>query len=360
MLTRLACLFFLCFIAVLHVCAQPLAEFVDIQNELMVWDKGLIHKVDYLPPADIKVGRTAIPYFDNSHSFKIYYGGGIRSINEGLTNAFYVSDNLVGFLNQKSLNVFDHGNTKNLTSICSQYTLGDSVLEYLDDLKSEYRVYYNGQIYTIESFIPDSVLSGLKVSDNIVAYNNFANQFHIFFRGNIIAQEEYQVGHFDAGRNTVAYVDANRQFKIFHNGKTFTVDDYPPVNFTAGDNLVAFVSNDGYFKIFYDDSVRSIGYFNPTYRVGDNIVAYKHPSGAFKVIYKGETTDMETYYPDSYMIQYNSVAYINTSNTLRLFSEGEVYDVTNADLTNWTLNYDVIKYQIGESIFKIFYKGNEY
>ena len=96
------------------------------------------------------------------------------------------------------------------------------------------------------------------------------------------------------------------------------------------------------------------------YQVGDNIIAYKDPGGQFKIYYKGETTEMESYYPANYTIQYNSVAYMNTSNTLRLFTEGEAYDVTNAELANWQLNYDVITYQIGQGIFKVFYKGNEY
>lgn len=342
------------------VAAQPLSAYVDQQNELMVWDHGFIRKIDYLPPVDMKIGRTAIPYLDNSRSFKIYYGGGVKTINAGFTNAFYATDNLVGYLNQKSLNVFDRGTIKNLAGICDQYVIADSVIMFLDGVKQEYRAYYNGNIYTIESFIPDSVLSAVKVSDNIIAYNNFANMFRIFYHGNILAQEDFPVNSFDVGRNTVAYVDANRQFKIFHNGQTFVIDDYPPLSYAAGDNLVSYVSNDGYFKIFYEDSVRTLGFFKPIYRTRDNIVAYKDPTGYLKVFYKGEITEMENYFPDSMAIQYNSLAFINQSSTLRLFSEGEVYDVTNADLTSWTLSYDVIRYQIGQSMFKIFYKGQDY
>src|SRR6185503_2665606 len=173
--------------------------------------------------------------------------------------------------------------TKLLTGICDQYMLGDSVLLYLDDIKNEYDVYYNGHVYTIESFIPDSTLPSVKVSDNIVAYNNFANQFHIFYHGVIISQEDYPVNGFDVGRNTVAYVDNNNQFKIFHNGQTFLIDDYPPTSYAVGDNLVAFVSRDGYFKVFYADSLHTLGFFDPTYRVGDNVLAYKDPSGYFKI-----------------------------------------------------------------------------
>ena len=326
----------------------------------MVWDKGMLHKADFMPPTLIKIGRTAIPYLDNSRSFKIYYNGAVQSLNSGFTNAFSVTDNLIAFLNQKSLNVFDRGTVKNLCGVCDQYFVADSVILYLDSYKGEYRAYYNGKTYPVESYLPDSTLSRLKVADNIIAFDNFASLFRIFYRGELIGQEEYPVTNFDAGRNTVAYVDIDHKFKIFHNSQTFVIDDYAPTSYKVGDNLVAFVSGDGYFKVFYGDSLHTIGFMNPTYQVGDNIVAFKDPGGMFKVFYKGTVTEMENYYPSNITIQYNSVAYINTANTLRLFTEGEAYDVTNADLSNWQLNYDVITYQIGQGIFKVFYKGNEY
>ncbi len=340
--------------------AQPLSSYVNLQNELMVWDRGMIHKIDFLQPSLLKTGRIAIPYLDNSRTFKIYYAGSARQVNSGFTNAFFATDNLVAYLNQKSLYVFDRGVTKNLTGVCDQYFIADSLILFLDGLKSDYKVYYNGQIYGLEAFIPDSTLASIEVSDNIIAYNNFANQFRIFFRGIRIPQEDYPVSGFDAGRNTVAYVDADRKFKIFHNGKTFLIDNFPPTSYHTGDNQVAFVTSDGYFKIFYGDSVRTMGFFSPTYEVTDNIIAYRDPGGWLKIFYKGDIYDMENYYPTNMTIQYNSLAYINTNNTLRLFSEGEIYDVTNADLTKWQLNYDVVTYQIGQGIFKIFNKGIEY
>lgn len=350
----------LCLVSSFCAIAQPLAAYVDIQNQVMVWDKGMIRKIDYLPPVLMKVGRSAIPYLDNSRAFKIYYGGGTKEINIGFTNAFFVSDNLVAYLNAKALNVFDRGTAKRLTNICDEYYLADSVLLYLDGQRREYRVYYEGQTYQIEGFIPDSTLPSIKVSDNIVAFDNFAGLFRIFYHGIVIPQEDYPVSSFDAGRNTVAYVDANRQFKIFHNGQNFVVEDYPPQSYTVGDNLVAYVSSDGYFKIFYQDSIRNLGFFQPIYQVGDNVVGYRDPSGYFKAFYKGDITDLENYYPDNYVIQYNSIAYINKAGTLRMFTEGEAYDVTNATLSNWEMHYDVLKYQIGQNIFRVFYKGRDY
>lgn len=337
-----------------------LASYVDNQNQVMVWDKGMLRKIDFLAPTSMKVGRSAIPYLDNSRSFKIYANNRVTPVNIGFTNAYFATDNLVVFLNQKQLNVFDNGKVTNLAAVCDQYFVADSVVFFLDSYKGSYRAYYKGKIYNVEGYFSDSSLASVKVSDNVIAYNNFANQFRIFYLGELIAQEEFPVSGCEVGRNIVAYVDADRKFKVFHSGKTFTLDDFPPKSYKAGDNMVAYVTADGYFKVFYEDSARSLGYMSGNYQVVDNIIAYKDQSGYLKVFYKGDVTSVDNYYPNNMIIQYNSLAYVNYGNTLRLFSEGEVYDVTNAELTNWQLNYDVIMYQMGQNMFRVFYKGTEY
>lgn len=354
-------LILLCLAISFSAFAQPLSVYTNMQNQVMVWDKGLIRKVDYLPPLQTKVGRSAIPYIDNARSFKIYYGGGVKKINAGFTNEFQVSDNLVAYKNNTALNVFEQGKTKELSTFCEQYYMGDSVLLYFDGIRSEYNAYYKGSIYPIEGFLAGDALEVVKVTDNIAAYDNYANQFRIFYLGKILAQEDYAVNSFEVGRNTVAYVDINRRFKIFHKGETYILEDFPPNSYQAGDNVVAFVSNDGYFKIFYDNSIESIGFFEPQdYRVVDNMVAYRDQSGYFKVFYKGKIYSLESYYPDKFVMQYHSIAYVNRIGMLRFFSMGELYDVTNAQLESWELTYDVIKYQVGKNMFRIYYKGREY
>lgn len=340
--------------------AQPLTAYTNLQQQVMVWDNGIIRKVDYLAPTDMKVGRTAIAYLDNSRSFKIYYGGGVRTINSGFTNAFRTSDNLVAFLNAKSLNVFDRGAIKNLSLLCTDWFMGDSLIVFLDGVRTEYKAYYNGAIYPIESYLAGGAVQGIKVSDNIAAYNNYASQFRIFYHGGLINQEQYSAINWDAGRNTVAYVDASRIFKIFHNGRTITADGFEPASYTAGDDLVAYVTNDGYFKIFWNDSTYNMGFFRPDYVVGDNVVGFRDASGYFKVFYKGTVTTLDSYYPDNYVAQYNSLAYVNRAGVLRLFSAGEVNDVSTSTLDAWDLNYDVLKYRVGDNFYRVYYNGQEY
>lgn len=355
-LTGLFCTFF----PVLSI-AQPLSQYVNLQNQFMVWDNGLIRKIDYLPPLLIKTGRSTIGYIDNARSFKVYHGGGMQQINAGLTNEILISDNLLAFKNNTTLSVFDRGEVKQLSTFCDKYYMGDSLVLYFDGIRSEYNAYYNGQIYPIEGFLASDALEVIKVTDNIAAYDNFANQFKIFYKGEIISQEDYAVNSFEVGRSTVAYIDINRLLKIFHKGETYVVEDFPPNSYQVGDNVVAYVSNDGYFKVFYDNSIESIGFFTPSeYRVIDNMVAFRDQSGYFKVFYKGKIYSLESYYPEKYVMQYHSIAYVNRIGMLRLFSMGEIYDVTNATLENWELTYDVLKYQVGKNMFRIFYKGREF
>lgn len=350
---------FLFFLSGLPVVAQPLSAFVNMQRQFQVWDRGMLRNADFLPPVEYKIGRIALPFLDNTRAFKIYYGGGVQKINDGFTAQFFATDNLVAYLNSKSLNVFDRGTIKNLTTLTNRYFIGDSVVLFQDDIRQEYKIYYDGQVFPAENFLAQDAIPTAQVSDNIVAYVNFANQFRIFYGGELLKQEDYAVQSFGVGRNNVAYIDANRRFRAFHAGQTFTLDEYAPQSYTVGDDLVAFVTNDGYFKIFYDDSVRTIGFFQPEYRVGDHVVAYRDAGGYLKVFYKGELYTLDNHFPEKMSLSYNSLVYVSQTNTLRMFYDGEIYDVSSGS-DEWQLQYDVLRYATVPNVYRVFWKGEDY
>ncbi len=345
--------------AFFKVQAQPLTAYVNMQKQFVVWDRNLIRNIDFLPPIEYKIGRTAIPFFDNARSFKIYYNGGVQKINIGFTNEFQVTDNLVPFLNSSQLNVFEQGKVTRLSLLVSSYYYGDSLILFKDSVRSEWKVYYGGAVQPVENFLAESAITDAKVSDNVAAYVTYANQFRIFFGGTLLKQEDFAVQSYQVGRNTVGYVDANRRFRVFHNGITRTLDEYPPATYIVGDNVIAYTTNDGYFKVFYGDSVRTIGFFTPAdYRVSDNVVTYRDAGGYFRIFYKGEIYTLDTYYPDQYQAQYNSVAYVDRTNTLRLFTAGEIFDVTSGS-DDWRLDYDVLRYATGPNVYRVFYRGED-
>jgi hypothetical protein len=346
--------------------AQPLSAYTNVQNEVMVWDNGAIRKIDYLQPIEMKIGRIAMPYIDNSRNFKIYYRGGVRNVNIGFTNEFKVGDCLVSFLNATSLNVFDRGQITNLTRLCTNYYFGDSLIVFLDGRTQEYKSYYNGNVSTFEGFLADAQNTGVKsieVGSNIAAYINYANQFHILYHGAIVEQEMYTVSSFKTGRNTVAYIDAGNQFKVFYDGTTQVLESFPPQSYSVGNGLVAYVTVDGNFNIFCNGKVYKMGYFRPVYQVSDFVVIYQDPSGYGKVFEDGQTTTLEPYMPEKFQAQYHSVAYFDRNNILKMYYNGEVNEVTSA-LTpgqdTWRLSYDVVMYQVGNNFFKFYYQGKEY
>ncbi len=373
-------------ILLINTSHAQLSIYTDIQHRSFVFDDGFIRKVEYLPLIKTAVGRKAIGYLDNARNFKVYANGGSTKINDGFTQVIHATDNLIAYKNTNSLNVWENGKITQLSAMVGNYKVGDSIVLFFDQIQNQYDAYYQGEIYPIEDFlaasssesvfsvdtttdtktisVSESIEAGqlpsVKASDNIAAYVNYASMFRIFYRGNIIDQESYQVKSFDVGRNIVGYVDINAQFKVFYKGNTKVLEEFPPEEYAVGDDVLAFVGNDQYFKIYYNDSIYTIGYIQPVFKVADNIVAYQDAGGYFRVFYKGNIYTLESYYPAEYAIAYNSVAYVNRANTLRQFVEGNIYDITSATVDKWQLNYDVIQYRFGQNLYKFFYKGQTY
>jgi hypothetical protein len=345
--------------------AQPLSMYTDMQNQIMVWDNGAVRKIDYLQPINYKIGRIAIPYLDNSRNLKVYYRGGSKLITQSNTQEIYAGDCLVTYMNASSLSVFDRGTVTNLTRLCNSYYSSDSLVFFMDGRTQEFKAYYDGQVQVVEPFLAgdNAGVSGIQVGSNIAAYMNYANQFKIFYKGNTISQETYQVNSFKAARNIVAYVDANNQFKVFNDGQTIMLESFPPQEYQVGADMVAYVSVDGNFVIYHKGKQYKMGYYRPTFVVNDFVCFFQDNTGYSKVFQNGETTVLEPYLPEKYEVQYNSVAYFDRNNVLKLYTNGETHDVTSAlspNQNNWSLSYDVVMYQLNNNFFKFYYNGREY
>jgi hypothetical protein len=364
-----------------HIAAfSQLAAYTTLQNEVYVWDGGMIRKIDYLKPQALKVGRVAIPYQDNSKNFKIYFNGGVQEINRGFTNNFQATDNLVAYQNASSLYVWENGNNVLLTKNYGDFYVADSVVVFFDKLQKNYKAYYKGNIIELEGFlagtnratifdseltvtsddIAKSQFSDIKIADNMVAYINFAGQFKCFYRGMIWDIDDYGVESFGVGRNMLAYVDNNTHLSVFNNGEVKIIENFRPNSYKVGDDFVAYESNENRFKIYYNDSIYDLGSIDHQYKVKDYIVTFKNARGYFSVFYKGKIYELESFIPNKVEISYNSIVYTNMSNMLRMFSKGKIYDVVTADVPWWEMQYDVLTYRFGSNLYKVFYEGQSY
>jgi hypothetical protein len=335
---------------------------VNLQGFLSIFEDGQSSILEALPPQDFKVGKTGVAYINNIGIFKVYRAGVNNKINDLYTEAFGVTDNYIFYKTRNSLNIIDGNEETKLSNFVGDYAVGDSIVLFFDKIKNVLQAYNNGKIHDLENNLSVETFTDFKVSDNIIAYQNFMSQFKIFYNSQMEVLETQPVKDYQIGRNTVAYIDVNGQFKIWHKGVITIVDAFAPKSFQVGDDLVAFVGNDGYFKIFYNGEINTIGFFNRKYKVSDFIVAYEDGNSYFKVFDKGETHAVDNYYPMGMISQYNSLAYIDRSNTLRLYQNGTVKNVTNlpSNLDDVTLNYDVLGYKIGNNMFRFYYNGTEH
>jgi hypothetical protein len=338
------------------------SAYTDFVNKFYAFENGSKTQLEYLQPKDYKIGRSGIAYLDNLGIFKVFRNGINNKINNYFTSDFGVTDNLIYYKTQTSLHIIDNDEDQELCRSVGAYAVGDSVAMYYDKVKNILYAYYNNKKTELETNLATETFSDFKVSDNIIAYENFMSQFKIFQSGNTTIAESQPVKSFKIGRNTVAYVDYNNQFKIYYNGEVKTIDAFAPKSYLVGDNVVAYVGYDGYFKIIYNGEILPQGFYEKKYTVTDNIVAFEDGANYFKVFYKGETFNVDNYYPSKFISGYNSMAYINKSNMLILLSQGETKEVSSmvSNIDDVNLNYDVLQYKIGNNLFKFWSNGTEY
>lgn len=358
--------------------AQPLAAYTDIQRNFMVHDNGMNRKVEHLMPMEYKVGKIAIPYIDNAKNFKIYSNGSSVKINDGFTNRFYATDNLVAYYNANALWVWENDETQLLSGLAERAQIGDSVVLYFDGVHKAFKAYYAGQIYNIEDYLGASnrlsydgnitenmsigagQLPSSKVGSNIAAYVDYTEQFKCFMYGEIITLESYLIQSFDVARNIVAYVDGDSYFKVYYNGTIEELEPFPPKSYAAGNGMVAYIDHAGYFKIFYEGELIEIEYSDVDFKINENVIAFSNSSGQFLAFYKGRFKTLENFTPNSVKIGYNSIAFMGAGQALKLFTKGEIYDISRGDISQWSLDYDVLTYQFGRNLMKVFYDGDTY
>jgi len=358
--------------------SQPISAFTDIQRNFQIFDQGSKKKIESLLPLDYKIGRIAIPYIDNSKNFKIYSNRHSVKINDGFTNRFEATDNLIAYYNARALWVWENGETYLLTGIAEQSYVSDSLVLYFDGVQKEFKAYYQGEIYPIEDYLGSSnrlsfdgnVTEGMsiasgqlpsaKVGPNIAAYVDYSEQFKYFKQGEIHTLESYLIQSFDVGRNIIAYVDGDGYFKILYNDEVQELESFAPQSYAAGNEMVAYIDEAGYFKIFYKNELIEVGYFDAQFQVKDNVIAFSNSSKQFLGFYEGQFYTLENFTPSEIKMSYNSIAFVGSGKALKLFTKGEIHEVTRADIQSWDLNYDVLKYQFGRSMIKVFYEGETY
>jgi len=351
------CLFFFGF----RIISQDLAAFHDYRKHFMIFDKGKVKDIDYLPVLSFQIGATYIPFVANNGQFKVYYNGEVQTVAERFVSKYIVTRYLMAYFLYDQLYVFDNGKTQLLSSNVKSYAVGDSLIAFYNENTQSSHVYYKGQIIDLERSLVGSPITGFRAGDNVCAYfNDNSKYFKIFYNGQL--QDILKANRgllYQVGRNTIAYVDnSNNSFHVFYKGEITDLEDYKPKSFQVGDDIMAYVSSVGEFNIFVDGEKKMLSSFEPeVYAVKDSLVVFSE-QGYFKVYFKGQIYELENYIPKNYQIQENIIAFIDLNGWLKAFVDGKYVTVTKDLISSFVVANNLIYVNTTGNTIKIFYKGN--
>ncbi|MCX6233522.1 MAG: hypothetical protein NT175_02200 [Bacteroidetes bacterium] len=341
--------------------AQHLAAFSDLLNRFYVFDAGNFKQLEQLRIQTYQVGGVCVAYTDNSGALKAYYNGKIYPLESASPSIKYTAtDYLLGWSLFDFLKVFDGGQIKILSTACAGYVIQDSLIAFYDRVEQRIKVYYQGEIITIEDGLINFPIENFKSGDNIVAYVTAVdNKFKIFYQGQTIEIDAFGQGiQYDAGRDIVAYMDIPRStFRVFYKGDYYDLEYFAPKSFKMGDDMMAYVDDQGNFKLFRNGNVTTILTYEPAfYEIQDNVLAFSD-QGFLKTYCNDAIQIIERYIPQKYKLDYSTIAYIDENNNIEAIKDCQKFIVSYDRVSDIELIRDLIIYKIGTNIVKVFYYG---
>src|ERR1035437_8181990 len=163
--------------------SQGLTAYTDLRGYFNIFDNGITTTLEYQLPKSFQVGGNCIAYQDYNSNFKVYYNGEVITLYEGPVNSYKVTHNLLFYVIAGQIRVFDRGKTKVLSVYPGDYSVGDSLVGFYDNTYKAFYVYYDHEMFTLESNVINSPLVSFQASNNTLAYITNQREFKIFWNG---------------------------------------------------------------------------------------------------------------------------------------------------------------------------------
>lgn len=300
--------------------------------------------------------------------------------------------------NRGYFNIFDNG----VTIVAGyqppqNFQIGGNCVAFLD-FYNVFKVYYNGEITTLYSGIPDKY----QTTHNFVVYS-IGGIIKVFDRGKISTvstwTQDYQVGdsliacidqgtasfkayynqgfqtledfhqtqmitEYSASNNTVAYLSYLREFKIFWNGNGYNIFKLPnnsaQIQYQTGSNIVSFVYNNSLgLNVFYKGNTLTLSNKAVNdFQTGDDMVAYTDVGG-FHVFYAGKNYDLSAFTPDFYKVS-DSILIYSTPGFFYVFNKGKNQVIENFTPTEYAIDNNTLTYVDLQGGLKAFYNDETY
>ena len=348
-----------------QVKSQSIIAYNDNRGYFNIFDNGTTIVAEYQQPLSFQVGGNCVAYIDYNSSLKVYYNGEISTLYDGVPTKYQVTHNLVVFDIAGVLKVFEKGKITTISTWDSTYQVGDSLVAFGDLTTASFKVYYNGNIQTMEDYHQTQNILEYKASNNTLAYLSYLSEFKIFWRGsgynifklpNNSAEIKYQTGS-----DIVSFTTNNMLgLNVFYKGNMYTASSKQVDNYQTGDDMVAY-NDAGGFHVFSAGKNYDLNSFAPDfYLVADSMLIYYMP-GYFAVFNKGKSTVLENFMPTEYAIDNNTLTYVDMQGGLKAFYNNDSYQLSTFDkLIGFKLIGNAVWFSTSTVYNKVFLKGKTY
>lgn len=341
--------------------AQPIGAYIDYDHKFYVLDGERFRQVEFQKVQSYAIGPKCVSYTDNGGWLKAYTNH-IRYDVSPAVDEYWQTDYLLAFRIGQLLFAFVNGNKYAVASFVSRYSVGDSVIAYVDDMHRLFQVFYNGRHIQLEDLNIEDDLPFFKSGANVVAYVDAYNNFKIFYRNKVYSLLKTDSAiPVEVGQNIVAYYDPEgEQFSVFYCGKNQVLEKMKPIEVKAGHNMVAYVNAMENFMVFDNDSLYEVLSYAPDFfEINRRMLVYGSQNQFF-IVENGRTQLIENYIPSQYSINGNSLVYINQNGNLVMWRNGEPHVLSYSTINSFFTIGDMVIFNEGINTTKFYISGKIY
>ena len=227
-----------------YVVGDSITGFFDEKyNTYKIYYRGEVLPLPNAAGEQIKVvcaGDNLLAYKGSNDFLKIYYNNQVFNLEINQISNCRAAANTVAFMDESEqvFKVFYKGSLITLEKFTPQsFIVGDDMVAYVDN-NSSLKVFYQDRIIQLSPFVPQLY----KVSDNIFIYADDIN-FNVFYKGDSYTLEKYIPKDYQIDLSTLAYIDREGYLNAFYNGKTKRVHNEKPVSYELSGNTIKFVTS---------------------------------------------------------------------------------------------------------------------
>jgi hypothetical protein len=339
---------------------QKVIPFVDFNYYFRSFENDNFRQIEFQRIKEYKAGDDLVAYIDNRGNLRVW-DGQIRHDISNMNVNFQVSDYLMAYNVGPTLNVWDKGKVKTLTTFASEYIVKDSMVVYQDTRFNTVNVYWNKQNFELYRTTGDLSMPEV-IGDNIIAFKDNGNLFKVFWRGQF-----FDIGvwngtiDFQAGTDILCFNDpTTRTFAVFEQGNFVDVEAFWVKKYKAGRGFIAFEDLNGNLTIYRSGQKEVLSNFSASFwEIKDDLLVWGENS--FVYAYQNATKiRVSNFTPKDYLLKNNLFAFRNILGGVSVLMNGKVYEVTNQVDAEYEIFGNVLLVKLFNRSFLVFKDGKSY